>query len=236
MKYTRRDEVPAPSAPLWYVTFSDMVTLLLGCFVLLLSFSTVSKAQFGSASRSLSGALGAWQGNPQAIDARRNDSKDTLALHAAARELRRQLQIDGRAADIGVEYEGKSLKLTLGADALFEPDNTNLQASAAPLLGMVGELLAEVPRAKIHFSGHEDGSSLTAPERYADNVSRSYALANAVYLALRGRDTSIDARLPVVEGSGDARPAATAATGDGRRKNRRVEIVIQTEPTPTPTP
>lgn len=232
MKYTRKPIEPAPSAPLWYVTFSDMMTLLLACFVLLLSFSTVSKTQFGSASRSLSGALGAWQGNPEAIDSRRNESKEAGALHNAARELRRLLQIEGRAADVGIEYEGKALKLVLSADALFGRDSASLQPAAAPLLGMIDSLIAEVPRAAVLFSGHEDGSSLTAPERYADNVGTSYTMAEMVYAALRGLPGGIDAHRPVVEGSGDARPVATAATDEGRRKNRRVEILIRTETPP----
>lgn len=230
MKYTRREMTPNPSAPLWYVTFSDMMTLLLVCFVLMLSFSTVSKTQFGSATRSLSGALGAWQGNPRSIDARPNRSIEASALHDAARELRRTLQIEGRESDVGLEYEGNDLKIILNAATLFSGNATTLNPSAAPLLTRIDDLISQVPRASISFSGHADGSSLTAPERYADNVAESYAMAEMVYAALRGLPGGIDAHRPVLMGCGDAEPMATAATDEGRSKNRRVEILVRTEP------
>lgn len=227
MKYTQREIVPAPTAPLWYVTFSDMMTLLLACFVLLLSFSTISKTQFGTASRSLNGALGASQ---QAIDMRPTESKEINALYEAAREFRRQLQVEGRAQDVAIEYDGHSLRLILFADRFFNEARNAIRPDALPVLQLADSLIAQVPRAALNISGHADGSSLTALDAYADNIHESYELAQIVYAALRGMPGGIDMHHPVLEGSGDARSIATAATEDGRRKNRRVEITVQTVP------
>ena len=50
--------------PAWLATFGDLMSLLLTFFVLLLSFSTTSKADFEKAMGSLHGALGVLTGEP----------------------------------------------------------------------------------------------------------------------------------------------------------------------------
>lgn len=229
MKYSRKEITPPPSAPLWYVTFSDMMTLLFGCFVLMLSFSTLSSAQFDNATRSLNGALGTWQGTQQAPDSRPNEPKEAQALHDAAREFRRQLQVAGRADEVAIAYEERALKLTFTADRLFKPDSSGLEAAAIPILALVDTVIGVLPRASVRISGHGDGTSLELLDKYAANVAESYDLARMVYAALREMPGGIDARHPVIEGSGDANSIATAGSEEGRRKNRRVEIVVRTD-------
>ena len=51
-------------APMWIVTFSDLMSLLLTFFVLLLSFSTISEEKFNQALMSLQGAFGVLKLSP----------------------------------------------------------------------------------------------------------------------------------------------------------------------------
>jgi len=51
-------EIEEPSAPFWLTTFSDMVTLLMVFFILILSFSTIELEKFKGAMSSMKGALG----------------------------------------------------------------------------------------------------------------------------------------------------------------------------------
>ncbi len=57
---TAQDEEPAvrQGAPLWVVTFADMITLLLAFFLLLLSFSDLNPEHFRTVSCSLPKSLG----------------------------------------------------------------------------------------------------------------------------------------------------------------------------------
>lgn len=55
----QEDEQPArPGAPMWIVTFADMITLLLAFFVLVLSFSELDEHRFRDATGSLQKSLG----------------------------------------------------------------------------------------------------------------------------------------------------------------------------------
>ncbi|NJL73307.1 MAG: hypothetical protein HC888_18110 [Candidatus Competibacteraceae bacterium] len=53
-----------PGAPGWIVTFSDMMSLLLTFFILLLSFSTVSEEEFNKAMMSLQARSGCCPSSP----------------------------------------------------------------------------------------------------------------------------------------------------------------------------
>lgn len=228
MKYATKIETSTPGAPLWIVTFSDMMTLLLACFVLLLSFSTVNPSDFGDASRSLNGALGAWRGVAAIPEPRETDNEEKQRLHEAAREFRRRLQVEGRENDVGIAYEGQALRLVLYVDHAFAPESRNLLPDTIALLGMIDSMIARVPRAAVLIEGHTGGESLTDSARYADNVAQSYALAEMVYAALRGMPGGINAHRPTIAGMGDARPIASVESEEGRRRNRRVELVIRT--------
>ena len=54
----KKAEESAMGAPLWMVTYGDMMSLLLTFFILILSFSTLHKRDFDSAIGSMRAALG----------------------------------------------------------------------------------------------------------------------------------------------------------------------------------
>ena len=54
----KRKEESSPGAPLWLVTYGDMVTLVLTFFVLLFSFSSIDVQKFEMMIMSFQGALG----------------------------------------------------------------------------------------------------------------------------------------------------------------------------------
>jgi chemotaxis protein MotB len=91
---------------------------------------------------------------------------------------------------------------------------------------------ARLIRVEGHTDNVEIGPSLRA--RYASNVDLANARADSVVRYLVERGGLDPARLTAV-GYGDGRPTATNANEEGRRKNRRVEIVLY-EPSPSALP
>jgi outer membrane protein OmpA-like peptidoglycan-associated protein/uncharacterized coiled-coil protein SlyX len=106
----------------------------------------------------------------------------------------------------GIEFASESATLAPGADRT---------------LAKVAELLAAYPGRPVLIRGHTDG---LGDAGYNQALSADRAEAVREFLAGRFR---IDAERIDVEGLGESRPIASNDTAQGRRANRRVEIVIR---------
>jgi OOP family OmpA-OmpF porin len=102
----------------------------------------------------------------------------------------------------------------------FEFDSTRLKPEAVTLLDKVGAALSAEELATFSFSveGHTDSSG---PAQYNDGLSARRADAVRDFLVNSGVP---DTRLETV-GRGEAEPIAGNDTGQGRQRNRRVELI-----------
>lgn len=117
-------------------------------------------------------------------------------------------------------------RLRVGSDFLFDFDHADLRPEAAPALTeLTDRISASGKRATVE--GHTDG---IGTESYNQRLSERRA--SVVRNALVGR--GLDAALMSVRGYGKSRPIAPNQNPDGsdnpegREKNRRVEVVIDT--------
>jgi len=217
-----------PTVPGWVVTYGDMMSLLLTFFVLLVSFSTISEEDFKDAMTSLQGALGVLPANKFVINpvprvSRRADEE----AEKLARELRRRLQITGRAEMVQIDYDATGgIRLTLPDSVLFDPASADLKPAAAPILQEIAALLADLPAAFIEVRGHTDNSPLITSVRYRDNHDLSYWLADAVARRLAAQGGVPLNQLEVVA-CGDGQPVAPNDTPAGQAANRRVDVFIR---------
>lgn len=109
--------------------------------------------------------------------------------------------------------------LTLG-DVFFSSGQADLKAEARGNLKPVLDFINRYPGKPVQIEGHTDdrgadATNLALSERRAASVRDA--------LVALGADA---ARLKVV-GRGEARPIADNATGEGRARNRRVEVVVE---------
>ncbi|HMG53738.1 MAG TPA: peptidylprolyl isomerase [Kofleriaceae bacterium] len=112
-------------------------------------------------------------------------------------------------------------------DALFEPGDAQLKPAARPMLDAIARALAKDPTTMVRIACHTDD---TAPDndRSGDyNLKLSQQRADAVlgYLVKRG----LAARRATAKGFGRDKPIADNAGDDGKRANRRLEILIASE-------
>jgi outer membrane protein OmpA-like peptidoglycan-associated protein len=112
------------------------------------------------------------------------------------------------------------LLLRLPAQLLFEPDSTDASAGAAKLLTRVTGVLVPHARLLAEVSVHTDviGGVLAN-----DTLARQRAEAVVTRLVAAGLDSP---RLQVAAG-GVKDPIAGNDTAEGRRANRRVEILMR---------
>lgn len=218
-------------APLWMVTYGDLMSLLLTFFVLLLSFSTITEEElFREAIQSFRGAVGflpkeltAVQINPMP----RRMRPPSRAAEELARRLRLRLQILGKEQDVRLEFDPQGqLRISLPNRVLFDTASAQLKPDSFPILNDFSTILADLPDAFFEVRGHTDNRPLTSTARFRDNHDLSVARADSVarYLAQVGR-------IPLdrfeITGAGPGQPVATNDTEEGMQANRRVEVTVK---------
>jgi len=106
------------------------------------------------------------------------------------------------------------------SDLLFDVNSAILDTGSRISLDEAAEVFHDQPKTAIIAQGHTDSSG---PEEY--NLTLSERRANAVATHLIGRGLSDD-RITAL-GYGESFPVATNDTGEGRRKNRRVDLLLK---------
>jgi chemotaxis protein MotB len=216
-------------APDWIVTFSDLMSLLLTFFVLLLSFSTISEEKFERALLSLQGAFGVMPRNSSILSMAPKPAKSRKDEKAVkmARELQRKLLIADKTKQVRIQYDAQGgLKLSLPNAALFETGSSALKAESYPLFQEIAETLVELPGAFFEVRGHTDASPMSDTTRYSDNRDLSYFRAKSVTERLVSVGGVPQQQFEIVA-LGETQPLATNATPEGRSANRRVEIYVR---------
>jgi outer membrane protein OmpA-like peptidoglycan-associated protein len=124
---------------------------------------------------------------------------------------------------VEVKRTEQGILINIG-EILFEFDSDQLTGSAEQDLDNIVEVLEDFPGRGIRVIGHTDS---TGPVEY----NRSLSLRRARRVA-----RELESRLPPTAGNrvtylglGESKPLASNATEEGRRANRRVEIIILNE-------
>ncbi|CUH51596.1 OmpA family protein [Shimia marina] len=129
-------------------------------------------------------------------------------------ELRAQLD-----EDVRIENTGDRLILTMPQDILFDVDSFAVNASLKDDLAKVARSLDAYPDTTVQVLGHTDN---TGAASY--NQTLSERRANAVADVLLDNGVAFG-RIQAI-GRGEDQPIASNLDEEGRRQNRRVEIVI----------
>jgi outer membrane protein OmpA-like peptidoglycan-associated protein len=131
-----------------------------------------------------------------------------------------------RAGNLEISQARCEERLRIGSDLFFDFDSAALRTDAEPTLAEVSSRLAK-SQAPVAIEGHTDAKGEDA---YNQRLSEDRASSVKSYLAAHGTPAT---RLTIV-GWGERKPVAPNAKPDGaddpdgRQKNRRVEIVINT--------
>jgi len=130
----------------------------------------------------------------------------------------RVMDLERELAEFKAQETERGLVLILG-DVQFAPNHENLTAEAMRKLYPLVTILKEQPKRHLRIEGHTDSSgersyNLDLSQRRADAV-RDFLIENGI------RAERITAR-----GYGEEKAVASNATAEGRRENRRVEVIV----------
>lgn len=219
-------------APLWMVTYGDLMSLLMTFFVLLLSFSTITEEElFREAMRSFRGAVGFL---PKELTTVRinplpdRQTRPSRASEELIRKLRRRLQILGKDQDVDLEFDGSgAIMISLPSEILFASARADLKDTAYPVLTDFADIFADLPEdAILEVHGYTDNRPLTSSAEYRDNHELSSGRAYEVMRFL-SRESGVPVERFEITGAGPGQPKSSNDTAEGRQANRRVEIRIR---------
>ncbi|GHD61868.1 hypothetical protein GCM10017083_49830 [Thalassobaculum fulvum] len=227
----------------WMVTYTDLVTLLLTLFVILMAMSTfekpggpltepveMSKIEEPDPLPPLESIVEFPKPGADAADVAAFEppapAEELIVTRWADRVealLRNYLSVMDPAGDIKIEQNGDAVVVQLRDQLLFESASAELDALGRTTVGKVTPVLRylEVP---VVVEGHTDSRPIRSG-LYPSNWELSAARAAAVVRAL------IDERIPPdrlrAVGYADTRPKAGNDTEAGRAENRRVALVLR---------
>lgn len=220
-------------APAWMSTFSDMATLLLTFFVLLLSFANMDVVEFRTMMGSVRDAFGVQHEHPGEFMARSNSpitispggspsDPSILPQSQTLERIRTRLNSEGLGESVEVSDSERGIVMRIREAVLFGSGSATLVADGMPILERIAAIAMEFAR-QIRIEGHTDDRPISTG-RFPSNWELSAARATAVLRHLERTGTSADAMS--IAGYADTRPVAANSDDQGRAQNRRVEFVL----------
>ena len=228
----------------WLVSYADFITLLFAFFVVMYSMSSINEGKYRVLSDTLVEAFKTPPKSPEPIqlgeprksldpvdkliekpdiiEIRPEPLVDTTQTARIARQLQQSLKPLLDRNLIKIKHDKLWVEVELNNRILFASGEAELQPSAYPVLRQLARELRDLPN-HIDVEGHTDNLPIRN-EVFRSNWELSAArAASVVHLLTReGVDPS---RLSAI-GYGEFRPIADNRTPEGRRRNRRVAIII----------
>ena len=221
-------ECPAGSPP-WMTTFSDLMSLLLCFFVLLVSMSKIIERDFFVAAGSLRGAFGVMRDDPSIIKLE-NIPLPTLKniqraiVDKSVSNLQDFIQSRRLGSDVKIVISDKGVALSISSPLLFESGRAEIKPESYPLLEMMFDIARGWPNV-IRVEGHTDNTRIVSGI-YESNWDLSFGRAlSVVNFAVQFSKIHPSRLAPVAYG--EYRPVADNSTEEGRAKNRRIEIFME---------
>ena len=206
---TRELQEESAQDELWLISYADMLTLLVGFFVLIIASVPMKRAQFERIAAALTGTR----------QAPLEDLRDKVdALVARTPELKDKVRTRDDAEGLGIEFR----------DALlFDSGSARLREEAQPAIGEIARLLRELPGRPVTVEGHTDDVPINTAS-FHSNWELSSQRAINVLQALQA--SGVERERMSARAYADTRPLSAVAEHDleqRRASNRRVLIRVE---------
>lgn len=226
----------------WMVTFSDLLTLLLTFFVLLICMSSmdtkaISQAfsmffeggsgvlQFGDTARiqNIAQILQKMEAVPASVLLDQEEIKQSLF---AFDDVEVQKLMDMVSKDVSVTKDERGLVIKLADYIVFHEGTAQVRREYLPILNRVADVL-RASYNPISIEGHTDDTVLEGQEdSWAWQLSLDRSLAVLKYF------TEVEGLLPErfrAGGYGPSKPLVPNDSPEHRAQNRRIEIILYKE-------
>jgi len=232
----------------WLLPYSDLMTLLMALFLCLFCMSKMDSGKAAAMGAAFGKAFGIGGGGGGLLpglglmtypqqgggdgDGNGDGADDGNRAYLAENETLEHLKetMDSYIMQNHLKEELKTtlteegLMIRIKETALFPSGSADLVNESQLVVPVVAGLLAAIPE-RVIITGHTDNVPI-ATAQFPSNWELSSARAMTFMKALFAANATLNpARFSAI-GYGEYRPVATNDTEEGRRRNRRVEIMI----------
>ena len=132
---------------------------------------------------------------------------------------------------INIKRTADHLEIQLAENILYASGKARIKPEGQQTLDRIGIVIGKIPDIYIEIRGHTDNVPISSrmSEQFSSNWELSTARASRVVRYFVDQVGLLPSRLSAT-GYADTRPIADNATAEGRRTNRRIEIVLSPQP------
>lgn len=229
----------------WLVSYADFITLLFAFFVILYATSQkdISKAQefqrsvqkafrsfvdFGGLQGKFVDTNEATQFLPPPIDVVPQEGTGPREmLDYVDREMEKELGEQDEKNLIDLRSDSQGVRVTIAESFLFDSGSALLKETALPKLNRIAKVFKKTKR-KLIIEGYTDNRAIHTAQ-FPSNWELSSTRACTLVRYLIIQHSVNPANLTAV-GFGEQRPIVPNDTPENRAKNRRIDVLIVTDP------
>jgi chemotaxis protein MotB len=224
----RREKVHAASHERWLVSYADFMTLLFALFVVLFASSHHDNQTIRRVSSSVKNGfqqMSTFTPNPSTTPSSTPPPPSKAAIDAMAlqEQLKKAVGKEIKQHQVGLKMTPEGFIISLHELGFFESGQAHLLPGASDTIKRIASVLNQYGL-DMRIEGHSDDVPIHNAA-FASNWDLSTARATAVAMMLLN-DAYFDPNRMSIAGYGQYHPAAPNSTPEGRRSNRRVDIVV----------
>ncbi len=230
----------------WLVSYADFITLLFAFFIVMYAVSSVNEGKYRVLSSSL---VSAFKNDnlsnhtpPQStefspISVQKSNQTDSIKqidnlgslkkkkqekMKSMAKNILHALEPLVKDGQVRVTQSSLGITVEINASVLFSPGQAKLANNSSLTLQAVAHVIKGHEH-EIHVEGHTDNLPIQT-ENFPSNWELSSARASSVIRLFI--ENGVEAHRLTAIGYGENRPIENNETPDGRKRNRRVTVMI----------
>src|SRR5579863_200715 len=216
----------------WLISYADFITLLFAFFVVMFAVSQVDSKRVGRFTEAFQKAVGInlmpmqgeslLTGGSTPEETGKGNQTNITELEGLRTILSEMAQTATQLQGLQVFQRRNELVLRLPEGVLFDTGDASVKEGSLGTLKLIAPEIGS-RSVELRVEGHTDDQPITT-RRFKSNWDVSTARAIAVMRVLLGEGL-LPTRLSVA-GYGEFRPVAPNTTEDGRKQNRRVDLIV----------
>lgn len=247
LKKNQRDDEYTDNHERWLVSYADFITLLFAFFVVMYAISSINEGKYRILSHSL---VNAFKSNNSSSDVVVHQSTELMSdndhhtqqadsikliddlkalkikkqekMKSMAKNILHALESLVKDGQVKVTQSSSGITVEINASVLFSPGQAKLAENSSLTLQAVAHVIKE-QKHEIHVEGHTDNLPIHT-ESFPSNWELSTARASSVIRLFV--ENGVEPHRLTAIGYGENRPIETNETPEGRKRNRRVTIMI----------